>query len=355
MQLYSSEDQLRKESSLLARRYPKVPEGGENLEPQDEATLFQQQRVLKPSKPVPEVEKVHSTTSVEKTGTQSREVTECKQNVQEKVNSLNHERKPNSTAEFNFVHKEDSKPAKLETARTRKSKQTSSRKELSDPFDVSAASKLPPLKTSLPPLLPSITSQTTTDQRTPEEKGLESTNVEQEAAQKEKKSSRQEGSSHELLRELEPNGIPVQEAGEEEEVTVTGSDTTAAKPERKAGVEGRTSAGNLAAEADSKVSDSQQAANEAGKTNRPTEDGDEGKPVSESKPLAQTSPSCSREEQTPSQDGGEGRQTDHLPSQNPPGVQSHDQRKAASSSSSVVAPPPKKPKNLEVSRRMHGY
>ena len=346
LQLYSSEDQLRKESSLLARRYPKVPEGGENLEPQDEVTLFQQD-VLKPSKPVPEVERVQSTTSVEKTGTQTREVTECKQNIQEKL--VNSERKTHSTAEFNSVHKEDSKPAKLETAHTRKSKQTSLRKELSDPFDISAASNIPPLKTSLPPPLPSITSQTTTDHRTPEEKGLESTNVEQEATQNEKKTGRQEGSSHELLSELESNGIPVQEAGEEEEVTLTGSDTTAAKAERKADVEGKTSMGNMAAEADSKVSDSQQAANEEGETKRPTED--EGKPVSESKPLAQTSPSCSREEQTPSQDGGEGRQTDHLPSQNPPGVQSHDQRKAASSSSSsVVAPPPKKPKSLEVSR-----
>ena len=108
--------------------------------------------------------------------------------------------------------------------------------------------------------------------------------------------------------------------------------------------------GNMAVEANSKVSDSQkQAANEGGETYHPTEDGGETKPVSESKPLAQISPSCSREEQTPSQDGGEGRQTDHLPSQNPPGVQYHNQRKAASSSS-VVAQPPKKPKNLEVSR-----
>ena len=229
MQLYSSEDQLRKESSLLARRYPKVSEGRENLEPQDEARLGQQQSVLKPSKPVPEVERVQSTTSLEKTGTQSREVTECKQKFEEK--SLNHERKPHTTAEFNSVHKEDGKPAKLETARTGKSKQTSSRKELSDPFDVPAPSKLPPLKTSLPPPLPSITSQTTTDQGTSEEKGLKSTNVEQEAAQKEKKSGRQEGSSHELLRELEPNGIPVQEAGEEEEVTLT--EATPLQPNRR--------------------------------------------------------------------------------------------------------------------------
>ena len=127
------------------------------------------------------------------------------------------------------------------------------------------------------------------------------------------------------------------------QVTLTGSDTTAAK--QPGAEDGRTPVGNIAAADDSKVRDPQQTASEAGETKLPTED--ERKPVSESKPLAQTSPSCSREEQTPSQDGGEGRQTDHLPSQIPPGVQSHDQRKA--SSSSVVAPPPKKPKNLEVS------
>ena len=345
MQLYSSEDQLKKESSLLARRYPKVPEGGENLEPPDEASLLQQHRVLKPSKPVPEVEKAQSGTSLGKPDSQSRGVTEGKHNVPEKlVKPANHEEKPRSTAESNSVRKEDSKPAKLETARTRKSKQGSSRKELGDPFDIPAASKLPPLKTSLPPPLPSITSQTTTEQGTPpEEKGLESANIEQETAQKEEKSGRQGGSSHRLLREAEPNGIPIQEAGEEEQVTLTGSDTTAAK--QPGAEDGRTPVGNIAAADDSKVRDPQQTASEAGETKLPTED--ERKPVSESKPLAQTSPSCSREEQTPSQDGGEGRQTDHLPSQIPPGVQSHDQRKA--SSSSVVAPPPKKPKNLEVS------
>ena len=348
MQLYSSEEQLRKESSLLARRYPKVPEAGENLEPPDEATLFQQQGVLKPSKPIPEVEKAQSGTSLGKPDSQSHGVTECKQNVPKKlVKPVNHEEKPRSTAESNSVHKEDSKLAKLETSRTKKSKQANSRKELGDPFDVPAVSKLPPLKTSLPPPLPSITSQTTTEQGTPpEEKCLESANVGQEAAQKEKKSGRQGGSSHGLLRETEPDGIPIQEAGEEQ-VTLTENDTTAARPERKAGIEDdRTPVDNIAAEADSKVRNPQQTTNEAGETNLPTEDDRE--PVSESKPLAQTSPSCSREEQTPSQDGGKGRQTDHLPSQIPPGVQSHDQRKA--SSSSVVAPPPKKPKNLEVSR-----
>jgi len=177
MQLYSSEDQLRKESNLLAKRYPRVPESEGNLAHEgsrEEVALSLQRDVSRPAKPVPEVERVRSATSLNGVDSQSHDVTEH-EHVQEQVpeelvKPLGHRERPQSTSESDVAIVEGGKPAvKPETSDARKptsKKQTSSvstRKELDDPFDIHAASKLPPLKSSLPPLLPPIAGQTTTE------------------------------------------------------------------------------------------------------------------------------------------------------------------------------------------------
>lgn len=376
MQLYSSEDQLRKESNLLAKRYPRVPESEGNLAhdgSREEVALSLQRDVSRPAKPVPEVERVRSATSLNGVDSQSHDVTEH-EHVQEQVpeelvKPMGHRERPQSTSESDVAIVEGSKPAvKPETSDARKptskkqSSSVSTRKELDDPFDIPAASKLPPLKSSLPPLLPPIAGQTTTEPKTSggnlAMQG--SAKGKQESAQKKKKRGKREGSSHESLGEVvrdEVDSIPVQDAGEEEPVTLTVNEMVATKPERKAPLGGEIPLGDAAPGTNAESSGPQPPGGETSKTELPEEDGGKRKAPAENEHPIQTSPPRTRKEQSASQTEGEGGtieggQTDHLSTQETPSAQTQDQRRVAAPSS-VVALPPKKPKNLEVSICSH--